>query len=76
MIATFRLVRYAERRGDTVTWGNVVGPYLGQSATWRFADEHEAERFRVYASSDGAPALDTESLFAAGIPLPIEEIDG
>lgn len=38
-----RFQRYAERRGKTVEWGNIIGPYIGQQFRETFATEEEAE---------------------------------
>lgn len=37
-----KLTRWAERKGLTVRWGNVIGGYCGQSFEETFATEKEA----------------------------------
>ena len=39
----FTLKRWADRKGNIVEWGNIVGPYLGQSFREEFSNEEEAK---------------------------------
>jgi hypothetical protein len=38
-----KLTRWAMRKGRTVEWGNVVGPFRGQEFREAFRDEAEAK---------------------------------
>lgn len=68
------IVRWCEVNEDIVRWGNVVGSFCGQEGRWRFASEADAKAFAEYAKSEGAPAIDDQSLLAANIPIPIERL--
>jgi len=60
--------RWTKQDGVSVEWGNVIGGMNGQSATFKFATEDEAERFAVWASTD-FPAMGKDDLVAAGFDL-------
>lgn len=66
-----QLRRFIDRHAATVVWGNIVGPYIGQSGAWTFASDADAEIFATYAVKEPAPSLAATDLQAAGIPLPI-----
>jgi hypothetical protein len=59
-----KLKRWAERKGCTVEWGNMVGSYLGQSFRETFQTEAEAvERERQ--------ALACEDIGDDRVPVPL-----
>jgi hypothetical protein len=65
---TLELHRWAERKGTTVTWGNIVGQYNGQSFRETFATEAEAiERERQ--------ARACEPIGAAREPIAAERVN-
>lgn len=72
----FTLVRVAEHSGALVKWQNFVGHMAGQSGTWTFASDDDAERFSAYASREPAPSLARSDLETAGIPLPVSCDEG
>ena len=39
----FQLKRWADRKGRTVKWGNIVGPYIGQEFEEKFSTTAEAK---------------------------------
>ena len=39
---TAKLSRWAERKGNTVEWGNIIGGYIGQTFRETFNTEAEA----------------------------------
>lgn len=64
-----KLIRIAQRRGRVVHWQNFLAGMLGQSGYFRLPTEEEAAAFAKYASEDGAPALDAETLEARGFAM-------
>lgn len=52
----YELRRWANRKGTTVEWGNVIGGYNGQSFRETFATEDEAiERERQAIACESIP---------------------
>lgn len=64
------LIRWTERQGNVVRWGNIIGGFSGQSGEWVFETDEDAEKFRLYAGKNPAPSLAEDDLRSAGIPLP------
>ena len=66
----FKLCRSVEVKGKRVRWLNSVGAILGQSGTYTFSSNTDAQTFAEYARRDGSPSLADADLQAAGIPIP------
>lgn len=64
--------RWTSQDGDMVSWGNVIGGMNGQSGTFRFATEDEAERFAAWAKTD-FPSMGEADLANAGFTV-IEKV--
>lgn len=65
---TYKLSRWAKREGKTVSWGNVIGPYLGQAFEETFATEDEAKERQRQAEA-------CESIGDDRPPVPLKRTD-
>lgn len=54
------LVRWADRKGCVVQWGNIVGAYRGQEFEEEFATEIDAEERERQAKAGEAISADRE----------------
>ena len=66
---TFKLRRWAGRKGKTVEWGNVIGPYVGQSFRETFSTEAEAIERKRQAEACEAIGRDREPIAIERVPL-------
>lgn len=76
--ALFRMVRWAERKGGRIGWGNVVGAYQGQTVreTFRTEDEaHERERQVMEVDGNGDPLSLPPDRFPVALTCVVTEGD-
>ena len=54
MLRQLQLKRYADRKGKTVHWGNIIGGFCGQEFIEEFATESQAKTREKQAKSGQA----------------------
>ena len=64
----FKLNRWAKRTGTTVEWGNLIGPFVGQSFRETFSTEDEAIERQRQAKACESIGVDRE-------PIALERLD-
>jgi hypothetical protein len=52
-----KMVRWVERKGKRVEFGNIVGPYCGKPYVYQFPNEKLAKEFETFVKKEEGPGM-------------------